>query len=120
LKTRPKQLLGLSESAEVLVKEMSRLFGATTLRIMTFSIMTLSIKGFFATLSITKLCHNADCGILFIVMLNVIMLSFVMLHVIMPHVIMLHAIMPHVIMLYVIMVSVVAPSIYSTCVVLRS
>jgi hypothetical protein len=64
--------------------------GATPLSITTFSTMTLSIKGLFATFNTmtirimtigkTKLCqyaecHYAECRILIIVMLNVIMLS---------------------------------------------
>jgi hypothetical protein len=62
---------------------------------MTFSIMTLSIKGLFVTLSINVNQHNntlyrvplcyyyAECRNLFIVMLNVIVLCAVMLNVIM-------------------------------------
>ncbi len=54
---------------------------------------TLSIKGVFATLSITMLyhyadCHYADCCILFIVMLGAFMLSVVMLSVAMLSVVM--------------------------------
>jgi hypothetical protein len=51
------------------------------------SLTTLSIKGSFATFSITTLCryaecHYAECGVLFIVLLNVIMPSVVMLSVV--------------------------------------
>jgi hypothetical protein len=54
----------------------------------TLSIMTLSIRSFYVTLSITMLCYDAgcpydECRILFTVMLNVIMLSVAMLNVIM-------------------------------------
>jgi hypothetical protein len=38
--------------------------GAATFSIMTFNMMTLSIKCLFATLSITRLCHYAECRIL--------------------------------------------------------
>ncbi len=73
--------------------------GATTLsvmsiRLMPFSITTLSVKGLFATLSITNLCHYAEysyaeCRVLFVVimsdvMLNVAILGFVILSVIVP------------------------------------
>ncbi len=37
------------------------IYGATTLSILTFSMTTLSIKRFFATLSIATLCHPAEC-----------------------------------------------------------
>jgi hypothetical protein len=54
--------------------------GATTLSVLTFSKMTLHIKGLHATLSITTLSitalpHYAECRVLFNVMLNVVMLS---------------------------------------------
>ncbi len=59
------------------------------LSIMTFSTMTPSLKGLFTTLSIMKfrimtlnitaLCHYAECGILFVVMLSVIMQNVAML-----------------------------------------
>jgi hypothetical protein len=56
--------------------------GATTLSITTFSIMTLGIRGLHVTLSttahsVTMLCHYAECRILFIITLNVVMLSVV-------------------------------------------
>ncbi len=69
-----------------------------TLSITTFSIMTLSTKGLFATLSISDVqdnimvlnmeccyagCHRTECRILFIVMLSVIMLNVVMLNAVM-------------------------------------
>jgi hypothetical protein len=101
---------------------------------MTFSIMTLSIKGLFVTLSINTLfhyteCHCAESPFLFSVMLNVIILSngrallcsgpFMlsvinkpfMLSVIMLSVIMLSAIMLSVIMLSVVMLSVIMLSV---------
>jgi hypothetical protein len=59
-----------------------------------FSLTTLSTNGFFATFSITKLCHYAECCVLFIVMLNVIMLSVVMLNVIMLNVVTLKVAAP--------------------------
>ncbi len=52
--------------------------GATTL-----SIMTLNIKITYLTLGITMLCHNVECSILFIVMLNIVILSGVILNVVM-------------------------------------
>jgi len=73
--------------------------GATTLsvmsiRLMPFSITTLSVKGLFATLSITNLCHYAECSyaecrvlfvvIMSVVMLNVAILGIVILSVIVP------------------------------------
>jgi len=36
--------------------------GATNLSITTFNIMTPSLRGFYVTLSITMLCHYADCN----------------------------------------------------------
>jgi hypothetical protein len=45
------------------------------------------------TLSITMLCHYAECRVLFIIMLSVIMLSVVMLSVIMLSVVMLNVVM---------------------------
>jgi hypothetical protein len=42
--------------------------------------MAFCVKGLCATLSMTMLYHNADCCILFIVMLNAYMLSDVMLN----------------------------------------
>jgi hypothetical protein len=55
-------------------------YGAMTLSTMIFSITTLIIKGLFATFSITTLCHYAECRVIFIVMLNVILLT-VILHI---------------------------------------
>ncbi len=54
---------------------------------MAFSIITLSTKGLYVTLSITMLCHYgesyfAECHILFIVVLIVVMLNVVLLSVI--------------------------------------
>ncbi len=62
--------------------------GAKPLSITTFSKATLSMKGLFATFSITTHCHYAECHYaqchsLFNAMLNVIMLSEVMVSVIM-------------------------------------
>jgi hypothetical protein len=56
-----------------------------TLSKLTFAIMTLSIKGLFATLNLRALHHDnyVECRILFIVLLSAIMLSAVMLSVIM-------------------------------------
>ncbi len=51
--------------------------------------MTLSIKGLSVTLSVTALCHYAECGFLFIGMLSV-----TVLYVVMPNVIMLSAVRP--------------------------
>ncbi len=56
-------------------------------------------------LNIKRLCHFAECCILFTIMLNVIMLSVVMLTVIMLSVIMLSVIMLSVIMLSVVMLT---------------
>jgi hypothetical protein len=44
-------------------------------------------------LSITMLCHYAECRILFIIMQNVIMLSVTMLNIVMLSVIMLSVVM---------------------------
>ncbi len=46
------------------------------------------------TLSIITLCHYAECRVLFITMLNVIMLSVVMLNVVMLSVVMLNVVAP--------------------------
>jgi hypothetical protein len=59
-------------------------FRITTLSRITFVILTLSIKGFYVTLSITDIlhcaeCQDTECRVLFIVMLNVIMLNAIML-----------------------------------------
>jgi hypothetical protein len=51
--------------------------GTTTLSKIAFSIMTFVTRGYFTTLSITKLYHYAECRVLFVVMLNVVMLSVV-------------------------------------------
>jgi hypothetical protein len=65
--------------------------GAATLSMTTFSIMTLSIKCLYVTLCITLSisdtqhnnalryaeCNNAECHVLFIVMLSVVMLNVV-------------------------------------------
>jgi len=58
-------------------------FSITTLIITTFRKRTISIRGLFATLSVTTLCHYAEYRVYFIVMLNVIMLNVIMLNVIM-------------------------------------
>jgi hypothetical protein len=60
-----------------------------------FSIMTLSIKGLYATFSIsdtaqltlskTMICHYAECRVLFIIKLNTIMLNDIMLSVLAPY-----------------------------------
>jgi len=62
------------------------------------------------TLSITKLCHYAECCIPFIVMLNVITLDVVILNVIMLDVAMLNVINLDVDMLRIIMLSVITPT----------
>jgi hypothetical protein len=46
--------------------------------------MTLSIKAYFVTLSITTICHYAECRDLFIVTLSVIMLNVVKLSAVAP------------------------------------
>jgi hypothetical protein len=38
----------------------------------------------YMTLSISTLCHYAECGVLIIIMLNVVMLSLIMLNVVAP------------------------------------
>jgi hypothetical protein len=80
--------------------------GATTLSTMTFSLMTRSIGNLFVTLmtlkitlSLTTLCHYAECSVLFIVFLNVIILSVVKLNVNMLCVVKLNVIMMSVVML---------------------
>ncbi len=70
---------------------------------MTFSIITLSIKA-LRILTLDDECFNAECRILFIVMLVVVMPSVIVLIVLMLSVIVLI-----VLMLSVIMLSVVAP-----------
>ncbi len=71
-----------------LPKDKRLLVGAATLSITTFSITTLSIKGLFARLRLNETQHdwpsvekhsaiNAECRILFVVMLSVIMLDVV-------------------------------------------
>ncbi len=95
--------------------------GATTLSITTPSMMTLTIRGLFVTLSITRLFHYAECRVLFTttlnaIMLNVIMLNVIMLNVIMLSVIMLSLIMLCIIMLSVFMLNVVTLSVVQPCV----
>jgi hypothetical protein len=58
---------------------------------MIFSIMTLSIKGLFATLGIIAHCHYAEyryaeCRVLYFVMVNVILVSVIMVSVIMQNI----------------------------------
>jgi hypothetical protein len=74
--------------------------GATTLSTMTFSLMTRSIGNLFVTLmtlkikpSITTFCHYAECSVLFIVLLNVIILKVGKLNVIMLSVVKLSVVM---------------------------
>jgi hypothetical protein len=74
--------------------------GATTQSVMSVSKMTFSIKGLFATFSITTLCHYVDshyaeCLILFIVMLIVFIQSVVMVFVVMLNVIILTVAAPY-------------------------
>ncbi len=60
---------------------------ATTFSITTLSMMTLNIKGLFATLIIKGTQQNKSTimlSVIFIVMLNVIMVSVVMLNVVAP------------------------------------
>jgi len=64
--------------------------------------MTLRKMGLYVTLSLKMLCHYAECRVLFIVMLNVIMLTVVILIVIMLNVIMLSVVMLNVILLSVV------------------
>ncbi len=82
---------------------LTRTKGNSPLSIMSFSITTLCIKGLFATfsimtLSITTLCNYAErqfaeCRVLFLALLNVILLSFNMMNVIMPSVVMPNVVM---------------------------
>jgi hypothetical protein len=76
--------------------------GATTLSTTALRIMTLSLKGSYASLSMTTLCikrRYAECHyaefrqVLFFVVLSVVMLGVIMLSVIMLSVIMLSVIM---------------------------
>jgi hypothetical protein len=84
--------------------------GIMTLSIMTFGVMKLSTKGLFVALSICDTQHNnANCSILFIVMLSVVMLSVVMLSVVMLRVVMLSVSVLNVVILSVVMLSVLAP-----------
>jgi hypothetical protein len=100
--------------------------GYTLVGAMTFSIMTLSIKGLFLTLSISDAQHKrnsayqkcqlfeclyAECRNLLIVVLSVIILSVVMLNVVMLNAIMLNAIMLNAIMLNAITLNVVMLSV---------
>ncbi len=81
----------------------------TTLRIMAFSIITLSMRDSRdERQNLTTLHHYAECRVLFVVMLSVAMLNVVMLSVIMRAA-MLNVFMLSVVMLNVIMLSVVAP-----------
>ncbi len=78
------------------------MLGATTL-----TIMTLRIKGLHVTLSRNDIqrinaLQNADCRVLFIVMLNVITLSVIMLNVIILNVNNLNVIILNIIMLSVV------------------
>jgi hypothetical protein len=78
--------------------------GATTLSRMTLVRTMFSIKSLFVTHNITTLCyyaerHYAECRILFIVKLNVIMLSAVLLIVVMLNVVMLNVLLMSVVML---------------------
>ncbi len=70
-----------------------------TLSLTALGIMTLCIKGLYATLSKTMLCHCAECHILCTGMRNVVTLSFILLNVILLNVLILS----------VVMLSVVAP-----------
>ena len=53
--------------------------GATTLSITTFGITTLTVKGLIAAFSITTLYYYAECRILFIAVLTMIMLNVILL-----------------------------------------
>ncbi len=66
---------------------------------MTFNTMILSIKELYVTLKINYTEHNnalhhAECSILFMVMLSVVMLNVVMLSVVMPNVMRLCVVVP--------------------------
>jgi hydrogenase-4 membrane subunit HyfE len=72
--------------------------GATTLRLTTFGITALSLKGLYVTLSITDTERNnapnySERRVLFIAMLSVIMLSVVMLGVVAPFKIVLRSLL---------------------------
>ncbi len=89
-----KKRLGLIrkiKTFKLIYRWIATLEGATT-----FSIMTLSIKGLLARLSIRTSCYYAEyryaeCNILFTVMPGVIMLSVVKLFVVMLSVVMMNA-----------------------------
>jgi hypothetical protein len=57
--------------------------GAMAFSTTTFDIMALSINGSYVTLSLTVLCHFAECSF-FVIMLNVIIPSDVMVRVVAP------------------------------------
>ncbi len=58
--------------------------GATTLSIMTFSILTLNMKGLYSTLRIAFYLLQCWKSLCFVIMLNVVMLSVIMLSVVAP------------------------------------
>jgi hypothetical protein len=70
--------------------------------------------GLYVALSLKMLCHYAECRVLFIVMLNVIMLTVVILIVIMLNVIMLSVIILIVILLSVVMLNVILLSVVAS------
>ena len=65
-----------------------------TLRLTTFTMITLSIKGILVTLSINE-CDYADCHVLFVVMLTALLTSVIMLSVVTLNVIVLKVTAPH-------------------------
>ncbi len=65
-----------------------------TLRITTFSTITLSVKGILVTLSINE-CDYADCHVLFVVMLTVLLTSVIMLSAVILNVIVLKVTAPY-------------------------
>jgi hypothetical protein len=77
-----------------------------TLSITTLNMVTHGIKNLLATLGIATLCHYAECQILFVVVLNVVMLSIMMLNAIILSVFMLNVVILSVIILNEVMVSV--------------
>jgi hypothetical protein len=103
--TTVKNVLAYRNAKEKLVSPVS-FYGATTISIMRFSKMTLSIRTRYHFAE----GHYAEFRISFCVMLNLIMLNVVLLNVIMLNVIILS-----VVMLNVIMLSVVAPPFYTPC-----
>jgi hypothetical protein len=88
------------------------LCGATTLRVMVFIKMTLSINDIQRnnTLHYAK-CRYAECLILFIVLLSIIMLNVIMLSVVVLNVIIMSVMAP--VMLTIVMLSVVG-GVHST------